>query len=256
MLKNGSFSEGWTDMPPTADYLINQQPNGWRLSWVELGQPLYDAHDKTRGIPECVNKHKDQLPPNEQVGGPDALILVGEYTYKIFHSGASFGAELAQTVTGLEPGSFGKLTVPILADLHGDHDPYAAESGAWVNDKGNWVAGGTMGDRAWYRHLVSFTVPEDGRAEIVIRVKSKWMSPKDFFVDGIKLEAVPATTPPLEPEPQPVPVPPPHIPQGDPVKTLVVTASGELRVITGTSNDAGTAVVIAPRGVKVEVKYK
>jgi hypothetical protein len=191
MLKNGSFTEGWTDLPPVG-MLINQQPKHWKLRWIEPGDSLFGAGDKSRGVPECVHKLANQLPLNEQIGAPDALILEGDATYKIFHAGAPFGAELVQTVEGLEPGSTAQLTVPIQVHLHNDADPYAAESGVWVNGEGHWVNGRTMEDRKWYDHEVAFTVPDDGKVEIAIRVKSKWPRSKDFFFDGIKLEAIAA----------------------------------------------------------------
>ena len=60
-----------------------------------------------------------------------------------------------------------------------------------------------MGDRNWYRHELTFIVPENGVAEIVIRVKSKLRKGKDFFFDGIVLDAETETavTPPLPPPP-------------------------------------------------------
>jgi hypothetical protein len=45
-----------------------------------------------------------------------------------------------------------------------------------------------MGDRTWYRHTLFFTAPDDGAAELLIRVKGKWDSPKDFFIDDLRLE--------------------------------------------------------------------
>jgi len=254
MLKNGSFSDGWTDMPPTPDFLINQQPNGWKLRWIEKGESLFGAGDVARGIPECVHKRIDQLPANEQPGGSDALILAGDFVYKIFHAGASFGAELAQTVTGLEPGSSATLTAPVLADLHGDGDVFAAESGVWVNGEGHWVNGGEMGDREWFRHKVTFTVPDDGAADIAIRVKSKWMNAKDFFIDGITLAAAAADdAPPADPDPgdgDDTPV----TPAGS--STVVLTAPAGLQVITGTAHHASTAVLIVPAGMKIEIKRR
>lgn len=252
MLKNGSFSDGWTDMPPTAGFLINQQPNDWKLRWIEEGQSLFGAGDVARGVPECVHKHIDQLPPNEHPGMPDALILEGEFTYKIFHSGASFGAELTQTVSGLEPGSSATLTVPILADLHNDGDVFGAESGAWVNGEGHWVNGGEMGDREWFRHKVAFTVPDDGKADIAIRVKSKWMNAKDFFIDGITLAAaVSDDTPPPDPDPGAEDDTTPS----DPTTVEVIAPAG-LQIIQGTAHHASTAVVIVPAGMTIEIKRK
>ena len=190
MLQNGNFMEHWDDMEPTSFFLINQQPKGWHLEWIEPGQALYDdPNQMARGIPECVHKLSGQLPQNEQKGARDALILDGDTTYKIFHATSPFGATLSQTVTGLQPGTKATLTVPIQVHLHGETDVFGAESAVWVNDQGGWANGFDMGDRKWHSHKVEFEVPEDGRAEIVIRVKSKWPRAKDFFFDGITLDA-------------------------------------------------------------------
>ena len=190
MLRNGNFMGKWDDMKPTSFFLINQQPKGWHLEWIEPGQPLFgDANTISKGIPECVHKLSKQLPPNEQLGAKDALILDGDTTYKIFHATSPFGATLSQTVTGLKPGTEATLTVPIQVHLHGETDAFGAESGVWVNGEGGWVNGFDMGDRKWHKHEVEFEVPGDGRAEVVIRVKSKWPRAKDFFFDGITLEA-------------------------------------------------------------------
>jgi hypothetical protein len=190
-LKNGSFEEGWVDLPPVGT-LINQQPISWGLSWVEPGTPLYDSGDLAGGVPECVHKHTNQLPPDEQLGGPEALILEGDYTYKMFHANQPFGAELVQTLSGLSPGSSWRLTVPILADLHPDKDPSGdpgrAESGVWVNGKGGWADASVMGHRNWYNHTVNFSAPSNGKVTLVIRVKSKWPTPKDFFIDNVRIQ--------------------------------------------------------------------
>lgn len=190
-IANPSFEEGWTNLPPPPEDpdLINQQPNGWQLSWLSVGQPLYDDPSQTAGgIPECIHKLAWQLPPNEQPGGEDALILDGVATYKMFSASAPFGSELRQTITGLHPGSSWIMIVPMQVHLHGDLDPYAAESGVWVNSVGGWANGGLMGDRDWYEHVVPFTVPANGQVEIVVRVKSKWPTPKDFFIDALRVE--------------------------------------------------------------------
>lgn len=186
---NNSFEEGWTDLPPASGNLINQQPNGWVLKWVEPGDLLYDStEDISGGVPECIHKHVTQLPPDEQPGGENALVLDGEYVFKIFHFGAPFGAELTQEINNLPPGSTWRIIVPIQVHLHGETDPYAAESSVWINGEGKWVNGFTMGDRKWYNHDVEFVVPANGNIEITIRVKSKWFNAKDFFIDYLRLE--------------------------------------------------------------------
>lgn len=248
MLRNGSFTEGWTDLPPAAGFLINQQPNGWRLRWLEPGESLFGADDRAGGVPECVHKLADQLPPQEQLGGPEALILEGNATYKIFHANAPFGAELSQTVTGLQPGSTARLTVPVLAVLYGETDPFGAESGVWVNGEGHWVNGGEMGNRRWYRHQVQFTVPASGTADIVIRVKSKWPRTKDFFIDGVKLEAVAGSTP----------TPPPTDTEEPPIRDSAETVirlrvPAGVRVLTAAGDEPGVVVVTVPPGMKLHI---
>jgi len=185
---NGSFEDGWTDLPPTYGFLINQQPVGWQLTWMEPGAPLFESNDVAHGVPECIHKLQEQLPPDEWVGGPKALILDGTTTYKIFNSGASFGAELNQTLTGLPVGKRVKLIVPALAVLYGATDPYAAETSVWVNGVGGWKNWQEMGgDRVWYHHIITVTVPANGRLDVTVQVKSKWDAPVDFFVDDIQL---------------------------------------------------------------------
>lgn len=191
MLRNGAFSEAWRTIEADVGWLKNQEPGGWQLSILRPGDPLYDDPNTTvTGIPECVHKLNNQLPAIEQLGGPAALILTGTAVYEIFNSSAVFGAALSQTVTDLAPGTSGRLIVPIQAHLHGETDPFGAESGVWVNGEGGWVNGFDMGDRVWHRHEIEFMVPENGRVEVVIRVKSKWPRPKDFFIDDVVLTAV------------------------------------------------------------------
>jgi hypothetical protein len=194
-LVNGSFEAGWTNMPPAPGNLINQQPNGWTLTWLPIGAPIWDdANATAQGVPECLHKLAGQLPPNEQPGGPNALILDGQTTYKMFHFGAPFGSQLYQRITSLPPGSTWRLTVPVQVHMHGDSDPWAAEAGVWAltseEQTGGWVPGGTMGDRQWYNHVVEFQIPADGTVEVLLRVKSKWSRSKDFFTDAIRLEQI------------------------------------------------------------------
>lgn len=181
-LVNPSFEDdNWTD--PDS---IKQQPADWELSWVAKGDPLYDSGDEATGSCECVHKWFWQLPRHEWPDGTDPLILTGHLTYKMF-SGEAFGTQLSQTVTGLEPGSTWRLSVPLRVHLYGDSDPYGAESSVWVNDVGGWANGQQMGDRNWCRHVQEFTVPANGTVQIDIRVKNKRPLVKDFFIDDLLL---------------------------------------------------------------------
>lgn len=192
-LVNGSFEDGWTDLPPAPGFLINQEPVGWTLNWLDIGQPLWDDPGTiAQGIPESLHKLAGQLPVDEQPGGSRALILDGIAVYKMFHFGAPFGSQLLQMVDGLPPGSKWRFVVPIQLHNHGDSDPWGAESSAWAitsaTQSGGWVPAGDMGDRKWFYHNVEFTVPADGRVDLLIRVKSKWFRAKDFFIDDVQLQ--------------------------------------------------------------------
>lgn len=249
MLKNGNFMAGWETLPALAEanFLKNQRPNDWQLAWLNKGDALYDdSNTRVNGIPECVHKLSKQLPADEQLGGARALILDGDTTYKIFSASAIFGATLSQTVTGLAAGSQATLTVPIQVHLRGETDAYGAESGVWVNGEGGWVNGFDMGDRQWYRHIITFTVPDSGEAEIVIRVKSKWPKGKDFFFDGITLQA---QAPLVNDEDEGNSGGETAVP-GDQVVYVQVPEGFELK--TGTSQKANVIRINTPPGVTVQ----
>lgn len=252
MLKNGSFEDGWTDMPPAPGYLINQQPNGWILRWIEPGEPLFDVGDKASGVPECVHKLSKQLPANEQLGGANALILDGAAVYKIFHFAGSFGTELKQTVTGLKPGSIATLTVPALAVTYDQTDPYGTESGVWVNGEGEWRNGHDMKNRKWFYHKVEFEVPANGTAVIEIRFKNKWPVKKDFFIDNITLDAEAddgTAIPPTDDSSETPITSGPTMPTAE--KVIRVSIPAGMNVITAVSNSEDTVIITAPAGVKV-----
>jgi len=194
-LRNGSFEEGWETIQ-----FGNQRPNFWQISWVQPGDPLYDSPDMATGVCECVHKLITQLPPEEQPGGSDPLILDGEVTYKMFSASVAFGTQLKQSAGGLTPGEEYRLTVPLR--LHYDKatetDPYAAETGVWVDDLGDWANLDDMGYRKWCKHEVTFTAPDDGQVDVTVRVKSKYPSYKDFFMDDVRLTL--ASEPPVHSE--------------------------------------------------------
>lgn len=199
-IANWSFEEGWTDMPPAPGNLINQQPNGWTLYWLPPGSPMWDRPDDTaHGVPECLHKPYWTLPPNEWLGAPNALILDGDTTYKMFHHGTSFGSQLSQVIDDLPAGRY-RLSVPVQLHWQEKLDPndpswdsLTAESGAWIlvngQKLGKWVNAREMGDRKWYTHEVEFTLNAPADVEVLLRFKSKYAN-KDFFIDAVVLEEI------------------------------------------------------------------
>ncbi len=200
LLVNGSFEDGWIDLPPAAGNLTNQQPIGWTLTWLPPGTLLWDSSsDIARGVPECLHKPYWTLPPNEWLGAPDALILDGDITYKMFHHGTSFGSELWQDVGTLQAGKY-RLTMPVQLHWQEKLDPndptwdtYTAESGAWIlvngQKLGRWTNAREMGDREWTYHIVEFELSAPADVEVLLRFKSKYAN-KDFFVDAVVLETI------------------------------------------------------------------
>lgn len=249
MLLNGSFTEGWEDLPPVGK-LINQRPTGWTLRWVEPGEPLFDSADLAAGVPECVHKLDSQLPEREREGGPDALILDGGVVYKVFHRAAAFGVELSQVISDLPPGTEMVLRAPVLCVRHKDDDPWGAESGAWVNGQGGWVNAATMGDRKWYLHELRFVVPPDGRVHLAVRFKSKWPMPKDFFIDRVQLEPVAAPAAKGTNG---------HVAEAAVVAEALTAPAAPVRIevprgvrlVTAEGDDPDTVVVIVPHGTPI-----
>lgn len=226
-LKNGSFEQGWETL--SAPRPGNQQPRHWELGYVPVGGGLYDdERTKAALIPECVHKLAGQLPPHEQIGAVGALILGGEHTYKVF-GGAAFGVELSQWVRAPARSRW-RLTVPVLAVFpqHG-FDPWGGESGVFVQTEANqtsadwhggWANLHQMGYRHWHEHVVEFEMPLTGLAHVRIRLKAKGGASVDYFVDGVRMEAVGAVSSP--------PIPAPPVTQGGVVR---VTAPQGWRVV-------------------------
>jgi len=97
LLRNGSFEEGWTDLTVSI-----QKANFWDISWIQPGQAIYDDAEFANSTPEFTHKLASQLPDIEKPCQPEALILDGRTTYKIFWRG-KWGAELRQTVGASAP---------------------------------------------------------------------------------------------------------------------------------------------------------
>lgn len=217
-MKNLSFEDGWETLPPTgnAGWLQNQRPNHWQLTILPPGAELWDSADTATGEPEAVHKGVNQLPPDEQPGGADPLILDGEWVYKIFHSGAAYGVELRQVVEGLKPGSSATAVVRIRVHDHKGTDPYGCEFRMISNGKGQWwhKDAGQLVNFKWVERRHTRTVGDDGRFELIIQLKTKYSLPVDFFLDAFEFtgeyaDTEPPVDPPPDPDPDPDPDPPP-----------------------------------------------
>lgn len=208
LLFNGSFEHGWTDVPVPATGTINQEPEGWTLVWLPPGADLKSADwegpdDEPRyltaaTIPECVHKHADQLPPDEQPGGPDALILDGEWVFKVFSAVNPYSVALLADVDGLEPERRVVFEVPVQVHQHGDGSPGAAVWRTYLNENiGPWLTfHEDFDDREWLTFGMGGTVNQYGSVSVGIELESRALAGVDFFIDNVRLRY-------LDPDPPP-----------------------------------------------------
>lgn len=196
LLVNASFEDGWTNLPPGPGSVINQQPNGWNLSIVPVGQQAWDFIKRgngnnepviVTGYPECV--HKDRLPPDEMPGGSNPLILDGQWVYKIFGRGMSFAVELNQTITGLIPGRPYSFLPPLQVHYQDVlNEPDDVEIEVKMNDLVHRIWATNLADRTWVRKLFLEEADENGEIFIRLRFVTKWANSRDFFMDDWSLQ--------------------------------------------------------------------
>lgn len=196
-MRNGSFENGWINMPPV-ESLINQEPTDWTIEFTPLGHQLFNLDETASLIPEAVHKHASQLPPDEQLGEPNALILDREYVYKIFGYHGSFGAELAQTVP-TELDTTYNLIIPIRIHANTKMQRYDFGVRIFINDYDatEWLWIGNMNgispaypditDRIWIPLLIPFE--GTGSDRIRIQIANRFPKSYDFFIDDVQLNA-------------------------------------------------------------------
>jgi len=220
---NLSFELGWEDVVIGASQgqpgRMAQRPYGWLISARPVGSLLLSAGvfpgdhppvlETVKTIPEVRHIRKDQLPPEERPGGPKALILDGEWTFKVFsaYSPYSFTMEtyLASEDTGAEPGDIVQLTVPVCVHYH----PYPGGDGSLGACRWRVIANGAGGtwhtyqfnieDRRWHREQIEAKTDAQGGVALRIDLESASEAGITYFVDGITYKIVPAEPP--EPEP-------------------------------------------------------
>jgi len=220
LLVNHGIPTGWTDALPWLN-LTNQQPHGFHTHISVPGEEL-DSADSYTGpddtpvvttatvVPECVHIHKGQLPADEQPGAENALILEGEWVYKVFAGAGSFSQD---TYAWVRAPAKGMMEVAVPVQVHynpnpgGDGSPGAAVWRLWMDDrKSEWYTfGDGFTDREWWWKEAETLVTAGQVVTIRLQVESRSEAGIDFFTD---LEAWRADfTPDAEPLPGPEPEP-------------------------------------------------
>jgi len=191
MLENWSFEKQWTTDPLTG----NQTPGDWLLTYRLPGAPMLSAgafpggSDVVIRTPECVHKLNWQLPPNEQLGGEDALILDGEAVYKVF--GVGYSATLKQVISGFEMGS--RLTFRVPVQVHAQGDDGQGAGVFRIGIQGQFTQWQTFGagleDREWSYITASVVVADATACAVRIDFEGRSStSSVDFFIDALGLE--------------------------------------------------------------------
>lgn len=208
-LTNGSFEDGWEDV--NYNGLVNQRPEGWALACALPGESAFGAINhktgepaKATAVPECIHKLARQLPPSEQPGGEDALILEGTAVYKIFAANNAFAARLGQIVTGLEPGAEVQAIVPVRVHYHDAlNEPDDVEVWVEINDERMVVLAEDLPHRTWIHIVAQGVADAEGTAVVRVTVVTKWRNSRDFFFDDLRLVVLEGETPPIETLPYP-----------------------------------------------------
>jgi len=206
-ITNPSFEGGWvTDW----DNGGLQYPNDWVTTWTPNGQemPLSPKWASGQQIPALSDGHglyqhfsSNELPPNEWLGQPRALILNGQWTYKAYSLYTQQALQLNQTVSG-SPGLYARVIVYILGEENDDrpleYDFFAASVKLGdVEDRRAYTQMVTHFDipgneRAWNKFDVLAQFPASGQLSLTIVMQQNWQIPTDFFIDNISGQIVQA----------------------------------------------------------------
>lgn len=198
ILFNPSFEFGWQNLPPGPGDLINQQPAGWKLEIIPIGQQAWDFVNAktgdpvvTTGIPEATHKHNNSLPEDEQAGGPKALVLDGNYVYKIFASNMIHASRLVQVIVDLEPNAWYRFTVPVQVHYNNIlNEPDDVEVRLEINGIKRDILAKDLPDRKYVYLDLDGQANEDGIAVVHLYSVTKWANSRDFFYDDLSFSFV------------------------------------------------------------------
>lgn len=214
LLANGSFENGWTD--EVIHGRVCQRPNGWTLAVLPQGELLHSTgglsdidHEpiltEVGTIPEIIHKHTGQLPPDQQPGAEDALILDGEYVYKIFSNYSPYSVTLSQALE-LEPGTEIAFTVPVRVHYNpypgGDGSPGACAFRTRIvagltRISSDWLTFDCgLTDREWATVTLYASAPNGGEIVVGAQFESRSEAGIDFFTDAWSVTVVNPPEPP------------------------------------------------------------
>lgn len=213
LLVNHNFSGAWSNIPATHGG-FHQVPEGWGLHYsIEGVQGCFNSKDDeyvTIGVqPECIHKLNGQLPPNEQLGGSEALVLSGTAVYKIFGTGI-WSAGLSQIVRNLTPGATYRFTFNLNVHYHdelGDDSPDDTQAHFELSQPEQYSESGILKldtrdlpHKVWVTRSLEGVADSDGELEVWFNLCTVWVNSRSVFLDDFSLELVDVPVePPTEP---------------------------------------------------------
>ena len=231
---NLSFEDSWIDIGDQ-----QQQPNNWVLTQTEPGQVMgvptkhaggiepyagmvdalaqakAEAVHKGHVLDKGTNQMVWNLPDNEFLGQPRAVILDGERCYKLFW-GLANENRLSAIITGI-PGSMVTMLVPVLGESNliptppnvklEDDNFWATVKFGNTIDRRNYLQMTNVkqvvgNERNWNVFSCAETFPASGQLPLTITLQDNWGG-TDWFVDGLAIVGG-------NPTPTPLPIPAPQ----------------------------------------------
>lgn len=194
-----SFEDGWQDDPLQPDR--RQIPNGFSLEIIKSGTPLPYGNANATGEVEAMHRLNGQLPPDEQRGGENALVLDGEHTYKIQAVRMATGTSLIKRFATTNPV---EVSVPVQChyqapDSYNRVPPLESEDVYAVlllnGEEAARLQFPELRDRTWMV-LEGTAVPLNGIVTVELRFVTKWQNSRDLWTDLWRVIETPADPPP------------------------------------------------------------
>jgi GH25 family lysozyme M1 (1,4-beta-N-acetylmuramidase) len=245
LLVNAGWEEGHYHPSDANGYPIMalQVPTGWRINWRETKEGAWPNPLSEWPFlrPEMNRLPASKLAPDEQIDAPQALILEGGHTLKLFKGGGAMNATLITPVAAADAPRRLRLVVPVFADLVKGYTSKPQQAKVWANDpqqrdglfrvrvgdravtsgRPEWAAitaGSTAGGwlalvpGQWNHVVVTFDAPAaafDLKLDFILPFA---LPQNGVFLDRLELREI-AAAPAPEPPPAPPPAPePPLVP--------------------------------------------
>jgi murein DD-endopeptidase MepM/ murein hydrolase activator NlpD len=185
VFENGSFEDtNWTHLTPDKR---QQVPRGFVMIAESSGNVRGNAITTTS---EVVHKNHDNLPEDEWNGAPNALVLDGEQSLKIFGKG-TWRTSLKQQIGGFDVLERVVVHWPVNVHFDGRPDPYDPEDTAVIfriNGQHTVIWMTKELDRQWLTPALYGQADLDGLVDVEMEISVKWGHDTALFTDMLDIQ--------------------------------------------------------------------